>query len=64
MWRMLLPYYLLFLISIFFFKLTYLHYKLSRTELARLVMKPFFLVMVVSVRPYVSNTHAYVRMSI
>ena len=46
MWRMLLPYYLLFVISIilFFFKLTYVYYILSRTELARLVMGTIFLV--------------------
>ena len=45
MWRMLLPYYLLFLISIIFFlKLTYVYYILSRTELARLVMGTIFLV--------------------
>ena len=40
MWRMLLPYYLLILISI-----TYVYYILSRTELARLVMGTIFLVM-------------------
>ena len=51
MWRMLLPcgkllgllFCLLFLISILFLKLTYLHEVLSRTELARLVMGTFFL---------------------
>ena len=41
MWRMLLPYYLLFLISII---LTYVYYILSRAELARLVMGTIFLV--------------------
>ena len=44
MWGMLLPYYLLFLISIIFRKLTYVYYILSRTELARLVMGTIFLV--------------------
>ena len=37
---------------------------LSRTELARLVMGTIFLVMVMSDRTYVSNTHAHVRMSV
>ena len=56
MWRMLLPYYLLFLISIILFlKLTYVYYKLSRTELARLVMGTIYLVNIymADVRPYV-----------
>ena len=46
MWRMLLPYYLLFLISIILFLKTdiYVYYILSRTELARLVMGTIFLV--------------------
>ena len=43
MWRMLLPYYLLFLISILFLK-TNKRTLLSRTELARLVMGTIFLV--------------------
>ena len=40
MWRMLLPYYLLFLISIILFLKTDI--RLSRTELARLVMGTIF----------------------
>ena len=45
MWRMLLTYYLLFLLSIILFlRLTNVYYILSRTELARLVMGTIFLV--------------------
>ena len=46
MWRMLLPYYLLFLISIILFLKTDIYDILSRTELARLVMGTIFLVIV------------------
>ena len=49
MWRMLLPYYLLFLISIILFlktdiRIIYTFNILSRTELARFVMGTIFLV--------------------
>ena len=48
MWRMLLLYYLLFLISIILFLKTdiRIYYILSRTELARLVMGTIFLVVI------------------
>ena len=50
MWRMLLPYYLLFLISIILFLKTDIRiYILSRTELARLVMGTIFLVIVLEI---------------
>ena len=44
MWRMLLPYYLLFLISILFLKTNIRALYNLRTELARLVMGTIFLV--------------------
>ena len=45
MWKMLLPYYLLFLISIILFlKTDILYYILSRTELTRFVIGTIFLV--------------------
>ena len=47
MWRMLLPYYLLFLISIILFLKTDIRILiLTRTELARLVMGTIFLVII------------------
>ena len=47
MWRMLLPYYLLFLISTILFLKTDIRYILSRTEFTRLVMGTIFLVYLV-----------------
>ena len=65
MWRMLLPYYFLFLISIILFLKTDILIILSRTELARLVMGTIFLVIwPMSDHTYVSNTHAHVRMRV
>ena len=46
MWRMLLPYYLLFLISIILFLKTDIRI-LSKTDLARLVMGTIFLVIII-----------------
>ena len=68
MWRMLLPYYLLFLISIILFLKTDIRI-LSASEASHslgcsMINRAVYIFMVESVRTYVSNTHAHVRMSV
>ena len=70
MWRMLLPYYLLFLISVILFLKTDIRI-LSASEASHSLgcsmiqlAVYIYIYMVESVRSYVSNTHAHVRMSV